>query len=117
GRPRVATREVALPLEVPAREDVDADRSAWSLEYESADPARRTLLSAWITWADDALAGPHGTGPATFSPHWSGRVSVLHLGELIIAALPGEPFLETADRLEAAIAATGFTGTSMVLGY
>lgn len=115
--PRVSARDVVLPLDIPAREDVAADHAAWSHEHKTANPVRRALLSTWIAWADGLLAGPEGAKSGNCSPHWFGRVSVLHLGELIIVALPGEPFLETADRLEAAIAATGFTGTSLVLGY
>lgn len=116
--PRALTRDVVLPLDIPEREDVAADRAAWSHEHETATPARRALLGTWIAWADDILVGPGGTKADTSPPGWSGRVSVLHLGELIIVALPGEPFLETADRLEAAIAATGFAGTTtLVLGY
>lgn len=115
--PRVAARDIVLPLNAPVRETVVADRTAWLLDHENAVPARRALLETWIAWADAILATPDDTNPGTPSPSWTGRVSALHLGDLIIAALPGEPFLATADRLEAAIAAAGFTGTSLVLGY
>jgi len=115
--PRVSTRDVVLALDIPEREGVTADRAAWSREHETANPARLALLDTWIQWADGVLAGPDGTRDVPSLPNWSGRVSVLHLGELIIIALPGEPFLETADRLETAIAETGLTGATLVLGY
>jgi len=113
---QAAICEVSLPIDAVAPADVAADRSAWTVEYGTADSERRALLRAWIDWADRILADPDPSADGA-SLSWTGRVTVLHLGELVIAALPGEPFLVTADRLESAFTATGTIGAILVLGY
>ena len=43
--------------------------------------------------------------------------TVLNCSKKLGSYLNAVPFLETADRLETAIAETGFTGATLVLGY
>ncbi len=76
----------------------------WLAEADSADPGRRALLRTWINWAEGCTA--------TDELMWLAPVSVIRWGSLTIVALPGEPFLETADA-----AAAGIGGTVMVTGY
>jgi CRP-like cAMP-binding protein len=68
---------------------------AWRAEREGADPVRRTVLDAWIGWAEkysNALAG-----------NWTGRVCVFDWGGVPIVALPGEIFAETGLLIREAI--------------
>ncbi|MEO2039796.1 MAG: alkaline ceramidase, partial [Martelella sp.] len=61
---------------------------AWSEECETAEPARRSLLGYWIEWAQTV---------AHIEPEpLLARVMVLDWGGVLVIALPGEIFAETA---------------------
>ncbi len=60
----------------------------WRPELALADPERATILRAWIAWADRFSNQPPGS--------WTGRVSVLDWGGVLVIGLPGEIFAETA---------------------
>jgi hypothetical protein len=74
------------------------------------------LLDAWTRWADQQLE-LHRAGAVTTS--WHGRVSVIHLGGLVLVALPGEPFLATGNHIEDILrnADPERTKDVLVLGY
>lgn len=76
----------------------------WLAEAGSADPGRRALLMAWIDWAERRTPSDELV--------WLAPVSVIRWGLFTIVALPGEPFLHTAEA-----AAAGIGGTVMVTGY
>jgi CRP-like cAMP-binding protein len=69
--------------------------SGWRAEREGADPVRRTVLDAWINWAEKYSNRPPDS--------WTGRVSVFDWGGIPIVALPGEIFAETGLLIREAI--------------
>jgi hypothetical protein len=66
----------------------------WTKLMAGAAPGQRALLKTWIDWAarDQLLR----------DMKWRGTVTVLRLGGLLVVALPGEPFLECAERIQQA---------------
>ncbi|MDQ0674395.1 neutral ceramidase [Pseudarthrobacter siccitolerans] len=92
------TRAAAAPVEL-CFEVLDARSPAesaahWTKLMAGAVPGQRELLQTWIDWAarDQLLR----------DMKWRGTVTVLRLGGLLVVALPGEPFLECAERIQEA---------------
>ncbi|AQZ54520.1 neutral/alkaline non-lysosomal ceramidase N-terminal domain-containing protein [Martelella mediterranea] len=86
----VAAVSGVVTLDFQRRETVPvADLAqAWSKERETAEPARRSLLGYWIEWAQTvARSAPEPL---------SARVTVFDWGGVLLIALPGEIFAETA---------------------
>lgn len=68
----------------------------WTKLMADAPPGQRALLQTWIDWtARDQLLR---------DMKWRGTVTVLRLGSLLLVALPGEPFLGCAERIQEAFA-------------
>jgi hypothetical protein len=102
----VAAASLAVELGLERREgDLAAAARRWQLEAETAEPLRRILLQHWIAWAHDSARHPAGT--------WTGRVSLLDWGGMLIVGLPGEIFAETSLSIRAAVGGT----PAMVLSY
>ncbi|HLS73184.1 MAG TPA: hypothetical protein VK046_05395 [Actinomycetaceae bacterium] len=93
---------VTLAFDRPTTEQIAADTAEWTRGRATADTGHATLLDLWLDWAHNL---PEGT-------QWTGRVSALRLGGVIVVALPGEPFLEVAEQIRARVA-----GPCLVLGY
>lgn len=76
----------------------------WTKLMADAAPGQRALLQTWIDWAarDHLLR----------DMKWRGTVTVLRLGSLLVVALPGEPFLRCAERIQEA-----FATPVLVAGY
>jgi hypothetical protein len=110
------SRAVELDLDVPGTATIAAQAEAWRTEQRDAEPGPRMLLDAWTRWADQQLE-LHRAGAVTTS--WHGRVSVIHLGGLVLVALPGEPFLATGNHIEDILrnADPERTKDVLVLGY
>lgn len=104
-RTSVRKRTVSLRLEPLDRHSPQELAAQWSVEERTADPSRRALLKAWIEWAERRTSSPEQLV-------WPAPVSVMRWGSLTIVALPGEPFLQTAEAIAAEIG-----GTVMVTGY
>lgn len=91
----VTTVSGVVELDFQRRETVPvADLAqAWSEECETAEAARRSLLGYWIEWAQTV---------ARIEPEpLLARVTVLDWGGVLVIALPGEIFAETALFLRA----------------
>ncbi|GAA5198660.1 hypothetical protein GCM10023346_36420 [Arthrobacter gyeryongensis] len=77
----------------------------WDAEAVSADPGRRSLLNAWMQWANDR--GPDD------EMSWEAPVSVFNWQGLTLVGLPGEPFLAAteaiASEVEGPVFVTGYT--------
>lgn len=106
----MASVPVHLDLSLPAHDRVAAQRRDWIRRGQTADPGTSALLRAWADWAEAQLATP------TRIDHWDGRVSAARLGEALLIALPGEPFLEVARHITDALTAGG-EGRVVAVGY
>ncbi|HET7725281.1 MAG TPA: alkaline ceramidase [Propionibacteriaceae bacterium] len=105
---RVGIASTVVPLEITALDptDVAAERDEWARLAAGLPPERSALYETWVAWADDWLA--RGAEPAG----WLARVSLVSLGDVQVAALPGEPFLAVADQVRARLGER-----TLVLGY
>ncbi len=105
GSPTVAAGAASVDLALLRREaEPPAVLAAgWRRERDAAaDPARRALLEAWISWAE----GPAREEPA---PQVE-RVGVLDWGGLAVVALPGEIFAATAASIRTGIGRPSIVG-------
>lgn len=106
---RLTSEAVALPFERVPAQRARRERASWQEELAGTLPReRRALLEAWSAWADDLLAGRLDALGAA----WPGTVTALELGPVRVVALPGEPFLASAERID-----RGSEGPVLVLGY
>ena len=87
---------VELQVTVPPADDVLADVARWHDELPTAEDAQAALLKAWIDWGAGQLKAQPDSRNRT---GWSGSVTVLRWGRVIIVALPGEPFAIAALRI------------------
>lgn len=87
--------DIVLRLTRLEQEPLPVLAGRWRAERDDADPVRRTVLDAWIGWADRYSNAPAG--------NWTGRVSVFDWGGVPIVALPGEIFAETGLLIREAI--------------
>lgn len=89
----MAEYEVELPFQ---RREADpaALAAQWRAEMATAEPARRSLLRHWITWAETVALTEN-------PPPWLGRVHIASIGRLKMVFLPGEIFAQTALDLRA----------------
>ena len=89
-----AAASVELCFEVLDRRSPQELATHWTKLMADAAPGQRALLQTWIDWtARDQLLR---------DMKWRGTVTVFRLGSLLVVALPGEPFLECADRIQEA---------------
>ncbi|WP_430260499.1 neutral/alkaline non-lysosomal ceramidase N-terminal domain-containing protein [Neorhizobium sp. IRS_2294] len=95
--PHAVARNDHVVLEFQRRETEAPDvlETSWRQEAVTADPARKSLLGSWAAWA-------RSVAPTVPSP-LSARVTVLDWGGLLLVALPGEIFAETALSIRTAI--------------
>ncbi len=105
---RTSMLTTTVPLDVTVLDpgQVATDREEWARLAATLPPERSALYEAWAAWADNWLE--HPPEPS----QWLGRVGLITVGGLIIATLPGEPFLAIADRVRA-----GLGERALVLGY
>ena len=96
---------VELPFEQLDPAQVAAEADGWRAQLPHVSPAEAEVLRVWIDWAET-------WHPDDADAPWRGRVGCVRLGELLIACLPGEPFLATAE----AVAALQ-PGPTLTLGY
>ncbi|WP_248758342.1 neutral/alkaline non-lysosomal ceramidase N-terminal domain-containing protein [Pseudarthrobacter sp. SSS035] len=91
-----ATASVELCFEVLDARSPEESAAHWTKLMVDAPPGQRALLQNWIDWAalDHTLT----------DMKWTGTVTVLQLGSLLLVALPGEPFLACAERIQEAFA-------------
>jgi hypothetical protein len=87
-----ASASVELQLEVLDAESPEICIDRWTELMRDAPPGQRALYQAWIDWASQERK------PADMT--WTAAVTVLRLGALLLVALPGEPFLECAERIQ-----------------
>lgn len=106
----MASVPVRLEMKLPSRDQIEAQLRDWTQQREAADPGTSALLKAWADWAEAQLAAP------TRTDHWDGRVSAARLGEVLLIACPGEPFLEVAHHITGALTAGDVCGVVPV-GY
>jgi neutral ceramidase len=92
GESRAASAGVELHFEALDAETPDASIARWTGLMRDAAPGQRALYQVWIDWAARERNPPDLT--------WQGTVTVLRLGTLLLVALPGEPFLECAERIQ-----------------
>ncbi|MBB4103058.1 neutral/alkaline non-lysosomal ceramidase N-terminal domain-containing protein [Allorhizobium borbori] len=85
---------VTLGFERRETEPLPVLASRWEGEAVTADPARRSLLLYWADWA--RRVGPLAADGLTT------RVTVFEWGGVLLVALPGEIFAETALAIRAA---------------
>ncbi|AJY44955.1 neutral/alkaline non-lysosomal ceramidase N-terminal domain-containing protein [Martelella endophytica] len=78
----------------------------WAREREAADPARASLLDYWTVWAQ--------TVAQNIPNPLAERVTVLDWGGVLLIALPGEIFTETALLLRAL---PGVGESAFVIGF
>lgn len=117
---RSAHTPVTLPIAVrddasirSERRDLLAQRDAVLRDPPADAASALAMVDTWIRWTDGALAD---VAP---QPEWTGRVSAIDLGPLLLVALPGEPFLATGRRIEERLAdlAPNTPRAVVVLGY
>ncbi|RUT34477.1 alkaline ceramidase [Arsenicitalea aurantiaca] len=93
--PTARTGIVELALDRPEG-DLRAAAGAWQAELDAGcPPPRALLLPHWVAWAKANADRAPG--------QWSGRVSVVDFGPLVVAAMPGEIFAETGLAVRAAL--------------
>jgi len=107
GRASVVTEEVDVPLLPVDRDRVRRDLARWTTERGEADADRAALLGVWISWARRVLGGALPERSV-----WRARVTAIRLGDVTVVTLPGEPFLASAEQVQAASSTT-----VIVLGY
>jgi neutral ceramidase len=88
----VLTDNVELELEVLDDATPDAQAERWEQEARGAASGERALLRIWSDWAhsldDDAKLT------------WTGAVTVMRIADVLLVALPGEPFLAAAEQIQ-----------------
>lgn len=87
-----ASASIDLQLEILDVESPTMLAARWTELMPTAPPGEQALYRVWIDWAS------RQRGPADMA--WTATVSVLRLGHLLLVALPGEPFLECAVRIQ-----------------
>jgi hypothetical protein len=80
--------EVRLNLVRLETEPLPVLAERWRRELTMAPAETAMILRAWIAWAEKFSNVPPG--------HWTGRLSVFDWGGVLVIALPGEIFAETA---------------------
>ncbi len=95
---------VSLDLEVLDSQPPAMLAESWRAAAVGADDGTRALLAAWEQWA-------HAQRPES-TRHWTGSLSVFSWLDITVVGLPGEPFLHTAQQIEAYS-----RGPVMVTGY
>lgn len=91
-----ATATIELWFEVLDVRSPDESSALWTKLTTDAPPGQQALLQTWIDWAARAHT--------LTDMKWRGTVTVLRLGSLLLVALPGEPFLACAERIQEAFA-------------
>lgn len=107
----VAVEPVELPIDRTGPDQARRELAGWRAELaRGVSRERAALLETWAAWAEQLLATEHDELPDV----WRGSVTAVGLGPLALVALPGEPFLATAERIERA---AGHQRPVLVLGY
>jgi neutral ceramidase len=91
-----ATASIELRFEALDARSPEESVAHWTMLKADAPPGQQALLQTWIDWA--------GRDQPLTDMKWRGTVTVLRLGHLLLVALPGEPFLECAERIQEAFA-------------
>lgn len=104
----ISTRNgtVMLGFERRETEALDTLEKGWRDEALAAEPARQNLLGYWADWAKRVAS----TVPSPLAA----RVTVLDWGGVLVVALPGEIFAETALSIRAAL---GSKRPAFVIGF
>lgn len=103
-RVRMATDPVVLEFEALDSKSPLELAALWAAQMPRAAPGEQALLRVWSNWAR--------TQPEDAATTWNGTVTVLRLGDLLLIALPGEPFLGCAELIQAQ-----FDVPVVVVGY
>ena len=100
----MATKSIELELEPLDLESPHELAQGWAHKAKSAAPGERAILEIWSDWA-------HARN-RTSQLSWVGTVTVVRLADILLVALPGEPFLEGAEKIKEA-----FDRPVIVVGY
>jgi neutral ceramidase len=100
-----ATEEVTLRLEPLDGAAPHVLAEEWRRRVPEVGVGEAAVLEEWIAWSERPLAG----SPA----EWSGSVTALRWGPVVVVCLPGEPFLAIGT----AISAESTSALCLVVGY
>ncbi|PWD51636.1 alkaline ceramidase [Serinibacter arcticus] len=111
----VSRHDVDLPLTPVDPGEVAREAARWRAEIQEAQPGRRRLLEAWLVWSDAMTAEDAEEVPSS----WRGSVTVVRWGDVALVALPGEPFLVTAEAVARGVRerTRGAVRDVLVVGY
>ncbi|MDQ1583116.1 MAG: hypothetical protein QOF36_1170 [Microbacteriaceae bacterium] len=90
--PAVLTAAIELELEVLDEASPQALAEQWEHVAAGATAGERALLQIWSDWA----RGQDGTADLC----WAGTVTVMRIADVLLVALPGEPFLSAAEEIQ-----------------
>jgi len=88
----VASATIELDLEVLDETTPQDLAERWEQQAHGASSGERALLQIWSDWAhtlDDSA-----------ELKWAGTVTVMRVADVLLVALPGEPFLDAAEQIQ-----------------
>lgn len=100
----VATARIDLELEILDMVSPTVLADEWAKDTVWAASGKREVFQVWSDWA----LAQNGSAELV----WTGTVSVMRVADILLVALPGEPFLAAAERIQ-----REFTTPVIVAGY
>jgi hypothetical protein len=88
----VLTATIELELEVLDEASPQALAERWEHRAGGAAAGEQALLRMWSHWARAQVG--------TAELRWAGTVSVVRIADVLLVALPGEPFLAAAEEIQ-----------------
>jgi hypothetical protein len=112
---QTATRELVLPLlPPPSSIELQKWRNQFTQDFECAqqggDDVNARIAATRLHWCDEVAARSGST------PGHAVEVQLLRVGEAVLAALPGEVFVELGLQIRARLRAQGFQNV-LIAGY
>ena len=92
----VVTANIELELAVLDEASPDALANRWGHQAVRAASGEQALMRIWSDWA----LAQDGTAEL----RWAGTVAVMRIADILLVALPGEPFLAAAEQIQRAFA-------------
>jgi neutral ceramidase len=88
----VLTTSIELELDVLDEAIPDALAAQWGRQALTATSGEQALLRIWSDWARAQ------DGSAEL--RWTGTITVMRISDILLVALPGEPFLAAAEQIQ-----------------
>lgn len=109
GGTAAANATVNLDFARRETEAPEALAAEWRAAASDPDPVKAAIHAIWATWADTTMRQAIAPSPA--------RVTVLDWSGLLLVALPGEIFAETALSIRERLRAAGIGEPAFIVGY